>query len=90
MKKSKLSEAKIVTMLKEHENGESVDNICRAYDIANSTFYTLKSQYAGMETSHLKRLKELERENAELKKMFANSSLENNALKDVIEKKLGG
>ena len=89
MKKSRLSEAKIVTMLKEYENGESVDNLCRTYDISSSTFYTLKSQYSGMEISYLKRLKELERENIQLKKMFANASLENNALKDVIEKKLG-
>lgn len=90
MKKSKLSEAKIVTMLKEHESGEPIESLCRAYDISSSTFYTLKAHYTGMELSHLKRLKELERENAQLKKMFANSSLENNALKDVIAKKLGG
>ena len=90
MKKSKLSEAKIVTMLKEYETGETVENLCRNYDISSSTFYTLKSQYTGMELSHLKRLKALELENIQLKKMFANTSLENNALKDVIAKKLGG
>ena len=90
MKKSKLSESKIVTMLKEYENGESIDNLCRTYDISSSTFYTLKAQYSGMEISHMKKLKELERENIQLKKMFADCSLENDALKDVIAKKLGG
>ena len=89
MKKLKLSEAKIVAMLKEFENGENLDDLCRKYEIASSTFYTLKAQYSGMEISHLKRLKELEQENFKLKEMFADVSIENEALRDVIKKKLG-
>lgn len=88
MKTLKLSESKIVVMLKEAEAGIEVDELCRNYGISSSTFYTLKAQYSGMEISHLKRLRELEIENNRLKRMYADVSIENNALKDVIEKKL--
>lgn len=88
MKTLKLSESKIVAMLKEADAGIDVDELCRNYGISSSTFYTLKSQYSGMEISHLKRLRELEIENNRLKRMYADVSIENNALKDVIEKKL--
>jgi putative transposase len=90
MKQLKLSEAKIVTMLKESEAGTKAEELCRKYSISSSTFYTLKAQYTGMDVSHLKRLKELEVENNRLKKMYANAGIEIEALKDVIEKKLGG
>lgn len=62
--------------------------MCRKHGISNQTFYVWKSKYGGMSVSDIKRLKELERENAKLKKMFADMALENNALKDLLEKKL--
>ncbi len=87
MKKSKLSESQNVSMLNEAEAGVSVADLCRKYGIANSTYYKLKSKYAGMSVSELKRLKELERENQRLKAMFADLSLDHQILKEVIEKK---
>lgn len=65
-----------------------VNDVCRKHGISNQTYYTWKSKYGGMGVSDIKRLKELEEENAKLKKMFADMALENHALKDLIEKKL--
>ena len=76
MKKLKLSEAQITTMLSEAEAGIPVVELCRKYNVANSTFYKLKSKYAGMTTTELKRLKALEAENNRLKRMYADLSLE--------------
>jgi putative transposase len=90
MKKNKLSEAQIINMLKEAEAGVSLTDICRKYEVANSTFYKLKSKYSGMNVSDLKRLKELETENQRLKAMYAEVSLEHKILKDVLEKKFPG
>ena len=87
MKRNKLSESQIFTMLNEAESGISVNDICRKYNIANSTYYKLKSKYAGMSLSELKRLKELERENQRLKSMYADLSLDHKILKEVVEKK---
>jgi putative transposase len=85
MKKSRFTESKI---LKEQEAGRSVSEICREYGIHQATFYNWKSKYGGMNASQLKRLKELEEENSKLKKLYAETSLHNHALKDLIEKKL--
>ena len=74
-------------MLGEAEAGMLVNDICRKYGVANSTYYKLKSKYAGMSLSELKRLKELEKENQRLKKMYAELSLDHSVLKDVVEKK---
>ncbi len=90
MKKNKLSEAQIINMLKEPEAGVSLTDICWKYEVANSTFYKLKSKYSGMNVSDLKRLKELEKENQRLKGMYAEVSLEHKILKDVLEKKFPG
>jgi len=90
MKKNKLSEAQIINMLNEAEAGVSLTDICRKYEVANSTFYKLKSKYSGMNASDLKRLKELETENQRLKAMYAEVSLEHKILKDVLEKKFPG
>lgn len=87
MKKSKLSEAQIFNMLSEAETGLPVNDVCRKYNIANSTYYKMKSKYAGMSLSDLKRLKVLERENQRLKAMYADISLDHKILKEVIEKK---
>lgn len=90
MKSSKVSEAKIFGILKEGEAGIPIDELCRKYSIARSTYYKLRSRYSGMELSDLKRLKQLEEENCRLKSMYADLSLEHKVMKDVIEKKLRG
>lgn len=88
MKKSRFTETQIVNILKEADQGAKVDQICRKHGISSATYYKWKSKYGGLETSDIKRMKELEEENNKLKKMFAELSLENHALKDLIEKKL--
>jgi len=87
MKKIKFSETQILGILKEQEQGLKVSEICRNHGISDATFYSWKSKYAGMTVDELKRLKSLEYENSRLKQMFANLSLENAALKDVLSKK---
>jgi len=88
MKKTRFTETKIVSILKKHEAGISTDELCREYGISRATFYNWKSKYGGLEIKEVKRLKDLEEENAKLKKMFAEVSMENYALKDLITKKL--
>ena len=88
MKRSKFSESKIISILNEQEKGRSVSDLCREYGISPGTFYKWKSKYGGMTVSQLKKLKELEEENRKLKQMYADVSLQRDALKDVIEKKL--
>jgi len=86
MRKSKFSESKIVSLLKEAEAGRKVSDISREHGISNATFYQWRSKYAGMEASDIKRLKELEEENAKLKRMYADMALENQAIKDLLGK----
>jgi putative transposase len=88
MKKTQFTENQIIAMLKQHEQGIKVADIARANGISDKTFYRWKSKYGGMDANELKRVKELEAENAKLKKMYADLALMNEALKDVIEKKL--
>lgn len=88
MRKSKFSETQIVKILKEVEAGKSYQEVCRTHGISRATFYRWQSLYSGMEVSEMARLKELEKENRRLKQMFADTSLENRALKEIIEKKL--
>jgi putative transposase len=87
MKSSKFNETQIIAILKQQESGLSVNEICREHGISQPTFFNWKKKYSGMEAGHLKRLKELESENSRLKKMFADVSLQRDALKDLIEKK---
>jgi len=87
MKKNKLSEAQIVSMLKEAEVGVPINDLCRKYKVANSTYYKLKAKYAGMSVADLTRLKALETENQRLKAMYADLSLDHQILKEVVEKK---
>ena len=86
MKKSKFNETKILTILKEAEAGMSVAEISRKYGISNGTFYNWKSKYAGISGSEIRRMRQLEDENGKLKRMYADLSLENNVLKELIEK----
>jgi len=88
MKRNRFTETQIVTILKKQESGIRVADICRENGISDATFYNWKAKYGGMEIREVKRLKELEEENNRLKKMFADLSLENYALKDLIAKKL--
>jgi putative transposase len=86
--KRKLTEGQIVAAIKKQENGMAVKDICRELGISDATFYNWKAKYGGMEASDVAKMRELEKENTELKKMFAEMSIENRALKNLIEKKL--
>ena len=88
MKKSKFSESQIVAILKEGEAGVPVAQILRKHGISQATYYAWKSRYGGASVAVLKRLKELEAENAKLKRMYADLALENAAIKDVLSRKL--
>jgi len=90
MKRSKLSEHRIVEMLSEGEAGVPIADLCRKYGISSGTYYKLKNQYGGMSASDLKRLKALEEENRRLKSMYADLSVDHKILKEVVEKKFPG
>jgi len=86
--KKRFTESQIVAALKKQESGIPTKDVCRELGISEATFYNWKAKYGGMEATDVSRLRELEKENAELKKMFAEMSLENRAMKSLIEKKL--
>ncbi len=88
MKKTRFTEGQIVSILKSADAGMKVKDLCREHGISEATYYNWKSKYGGMEASDVKRMKELEVENAKLKRMYADLALENRAMKDLIEKKL--
>jgi putative transposase len=87
MKKKRFTEEQITKVLREYEGGRQIKDLCRELGITASTFYNWRKKYAGMDSSQLKRLKELEAENKKLKQMYADAALDNRALKDVISKK---
>ncbi len=87
MKKSKFSETQIIRIIKEQESGKKVQDICREYGISSPTFYYWKKKYGGMDALQLKELKAVQAENAKLKRMFADLSLDHHILKEIIEKK---
>ena len=88
MKRSKFTPQQIAKTLKEFDTGKSVDQITREYGVGPSTFYKWRSKYAGMSSKELKRLKELELENARLKQMYATLALDHQMAKEIIKKKL--
>ena len=88
MKKSRFTENQIIKIISEQETGKKVQDICREHSISQPTFYNWKSKYGGMSASQLKKMKEQEAELAQFKKMYADLAFENNALKNLIEKKL--
>ena len=85
--KKRFTEQQIVAILKEGEAGVAVKEICRKHNISDATFYTWRKQYRGMETEDIRRLKQLEAENQKLKRLLADSMLDNDALKAALSKK---
>ncbi len=88
MKKSRLSEAQIAGILKAVEMGAKVGETCRKHGVSEPTYYKWKSQVSGMTVSHLSPLRQLQDENAKLKRMYADLALMHHALKDVVDRKL--
>jgi putative transposase len=86
MRKSKFSESQVLNLLKQAESGVPVVDICRENGISNATFYKWRAKYGGMDASMMKRLKELEQENGRLKRMFADSQMDNEILKETLKK----
>jgi len=87
MKRSRFTEEQIIGVLKEHEAGMKAADLCRKHGISQQTLYNWKSKFGGMEVSEAKRLKTLEDENARLKKLLAESMLNEAALKELLTKK---
>ncbi len=88
MKKTKYTEEQIAFALRQAESGTRVEEVCRKFGISQATFYNWKKKYGGLGVSELRRLKQLEAENARLKKLVADLSLDKAMLQDVIQKKL--
>lgn len=87
MKKSNFNETQIIKILSESDQGRTVSDICRDHGISQATYYNWKSKYSGMEASDVKKMKDMERELSQYKKIVAELTLQNTVLKDVIEKK---
>ena len=87
MKRTRFTEEQIIAILKEQEAGVPVADLCRKYGVSNASIYKWKAKYGGMDVSEARRLKSLEDENARLKKLLADSMLDNAALKDLLGKK---
>ncbi len=87
MKRSKYSESQIVFAIKQAETGTRIQEVCRKMGISEATFYNWKKKYGGLGVSELRRLKNLEEENAQLKKLVADLSLDKQILQDVLKKK---
>ena len=87
MKRSRFSEEQIIGILKEHEAGVTVADLCRKHGMSSASFYAWKAKFGGMEVSDAKKLKSLEAENAKLKRLLADAMLDNTALKDLLSKK---
>ncbi len=85
--KRRFTEEQIIGILREQEAGGTVKEITRRHGVPEQSFYRWKAKYAGLEVSELRRLKELEAENAKLKKLLAEAHLDNSALKDVVSRK---
>jgi putative transposase len=87
MKSKRFTEEQIIGVLKEGEAGAKTKELCRKYGISEATFYNWKAKYHGMSVSEARRLRDLETENAKLKKLLAESELDKAALKDLLQRK---
>ena len=88
MRSKRFSEEQIIAVLKEAEAGAKTKDLCRRHGISEPTFYNWKAKYAGMTVSEVRRLKELEQENAKLKRLLADAELDKAALKDLLHRKI--
>ena len=86
MKRKRFTEEQIITILKEHESGIKMSDIVRKHNVSEQSVYRWKSKFGGMDVGDAKRLKQLEAENAKLKKLLAETMLEKTALEDVLSK----
>ena len=86
MKRSRFTQEQVIAVLKEHQAGAAVADLCRKHGISDATFYTWRSKYGGIEVSDARRLKALEEENGKLKKLLAESMLDVSTLKDLLAK----
>ena len=86
MKRSRFSDEQIIAIVKEQEAGMATAEVCRRHGVSGATFYKWKSKYGGLEVSEAKRLRSLEEEDAKLKRLLADTVLDNAALKDLLSK----
>jgi putative transposase len=87
MKRSRFSDEQVIGILKEHEAGMAVAELCRKHGMSSATFYSWKAKFGGLEVSDAKKLKALEEENARLKRLLAEAMLDNAGLKDLLSRK---
>jgi putative transposase len=87
MKRSKFTEEQVIGILREHEAGAKTAELCRRHGISSATFYAWKAKFGGMDVSDAKRLRALEDENAKLKRLLAESMLDQAALRDLLSRK---
>ena len=87
MKKSRFTDSQILAILKEDEAGVKVPDLCRKHDMSDATFYKWRAKYGGMDSSMMKRMKELEEENRRLKKMYAEERIKAEIVQEALTKK---
>ena len=87
MKKSRYSDSQIINILKQAESGTPVTELCREHGMSSAAFYKWRAKYGGMDASLMAHMKELEAENARLKKMYADVQLQNDVIKEAMQKK---
>jgi putative transposase len=87
MKRSRYSESQIVSILKEAENGVRVSDLCRRHGMSSAAFYQWRSKYGGMDASLISEMRQLQAENARLKRMYADMAMQNELVKEALAKK---